>query len=740
MNAEMSNFFPRFPLIRTLHGHLDAFQLSLMRSIMQVFRRTRFCLVLLIVVFICQPIWGQPADKYTEPIKAFEEFVKTQMEADRMTGLSVAFMKDDFVWAKGYGYADLENQVPATEKSAYRLASVTKPMTATAIMQLVEKGKIDLDAEVQTYAPYFPRKPWPVTVRQLLGHLGGISHYKNYDLEGHFKEHKNTRDAIAIFDNFDLGAEPGTKYNYSSYGYNLLGAVIEGASGQSYGEYMRQNIWEPLGMTETRMDDPLDVIPHRVRGYQLVDGKIKNSEFVDISSRFAAGGTRSTVLDLLKFAKGLNDRKILSESSIALMYESMATKDGRLTGYGMGWGTDNANGRFFVSHSGGQQETRTILYNFPTRNLIVAAGCNFEGGNPTSYARRLIELILDEPMIIHIYAGDKINLDLLAGIANVYSDGLVYFDKTQKTVTSNEAELAAAFAYFNKNVNRAALAADSKSTSQKIRDGRHPVAGLAFAKMGSFMASKLQDKFGAAQLEAYRQAGPIPFFADYVTTYKKDSKFSKAVRFDAAFEKTIAQWQQDWQKTWTPETRSLTITPGSDFDALAAQLQPVFARAQVYPNFVEAFNQSIQQLALRGEREKALKAGKVGVDLYPNSDGLNAYYGIAQIFFGDSENGKAFIKKAAAINANGVAGPNGLNNMAYQLAGIGKVEAGMAILQTAVELYPKEANLYDSIGEFYLKQDQKEKAIEFYQKALQIDPNLASAKSMLEKINAVTVK
>ena len=702
---------------------------------MKLIQRTRFCFVLLIVVCICQPVWGQSADKYAEQIENFEEFVRKQMEADRMTGLSVAFMKDDFVWAKGYGFADLENQVPATEKSAYRLASVTKPMTATAIMQLVEKGKIDLDAEVQTYVPYFPRKNWPITVRQLLGHLGGISHYKNYDLEGHIKEHKSTREAIAIFENFDLVAEPGTRYNYSSYGYNLLGAVIEGASGQSFGEYMRQNVWAPLEMTDTRMDDPHDLISNRVRGYQFVEGKIKNSEFVDISSRFAAGGTRSTVIDLLKFGRGLNDRKILSEKNIARMYESMATKDGRLTDYGMGWGTGSASGRFFISHSGGQQETRTILYNYPTKNLIVAAGCNFEGGNPSLYAQRLIELILDEPVIIRVYTHDKINYDLLAGIANVYSDGLVYFEKAQTPLTINQPELAEAFTYFNKNVNRIELEANDKNTPQKIRDGRHPVAEQPFVKMGSYMAAKLQERFGAIQLDSYRKDGPIPFFADYIAAGKKDSKISKTMRFDLAFEKMIAQWQQDWQKTWNQETRNLRITPASDFDALAAQLKPMFAGAQVYPNFVDGFNQAIQQLALRGEREKALKAGKLGVELYPASDALNAYYGIAQVFFGDPENGKAFIKKASAINANGLASPGGLNSMAYQIAGIGKVEAGMAILQVAVELYPQAANLYDSLGEFYLKQDQKEKAIEFYNKALQIDPNLESAKRMLAKIN-----
>jgi tetratricopeptide (TPR) repeat protein len=341
-------------------------------------------------------------------------------------------------------------------------------------------------------------------------------------------------------------------------------------------------------------------------------------------------------------------------------------------------------------------------------------------------------------VIIRAYAGDKIDFDLLAGAANVYNDGLVYFEKAQKPLTANQPELTEAFAYFNKNVNRTALQADYKGASQKIRDGRHPAAGQPFAKIGSIMAAKLQEKFGTTQVDAYRRAGPIPFFADYITTYKKDPNIPKAMRFDAAFEKMMAQWQQDWQKTWNQETRNLAITPASDFEALATKLRSMFAGAQVYPSFVNGFNQSIQQLALSGQREKALQAGKLGVELYPASDALNAYYGIAQIFFGDPENGKAFIKKAAAINATGVAGPGGLNSMAYQLAGVGKLNAGMAILQTAVELYPKEANLYDSIGEFYLKKDQRAQALEYYHKALQIDPNLESAKRMLEKISATT--
>jgi CubicO group peptidase (beta-lactamase class C family) len=301
---------------------------------MKQLNRKHIWLVLLTVFITALPISAQ---QYEKQIKAIEDFVVKQMKVDKIPGLSIGFYKNDFIWAKGFGYADLENKTPASARSAYRLASNTKSMTAVAILQLVEQGKVDLDAEVQTYVPYFPRKRWPVTVRQLLGHLGGISHYRNHVVESHIKEHKDTRDALAIFADFDLVAEPGTKYNYSSYGYNLLGAVVEGAARQPYGDYLRENLWEPLGMDDTHMDDPGEILPNRVRGYRLIDGEVKNSEYVDISSRFAAGGTRSTVIDLLKYARGLNTTKVLSRESIDLMHTPMTKKDGRYIIYGMGW-------------------------------------------------------------------------------------------------------------------------------------------------------------------------------------------------------------------------------------------------------------------------------------------------------------------------------------------------------------------------------------------------------------------
>lgn len=351
---------------------------------------------------VAQPSETKADDQYADKLRAFEEFVRQQMEKNKVPGLTIGFVKDDYMWVKGFGYIDLENHVPAKADSAYRLASVQKSMTAAAILQLVELKKINLDAEIQTYVPYFPKKKFPITVRQLLYNLGGIPHYVNRDVEQHIKEHKTTREAIAIFENFDLVAEPGTKFSYSSYGYNLLGAAIEGATKQSYGDYMREHVWEPLGMNSTRLDDPLEIIPNRVRGYQLIEGELRNSEFIDVSSRFAAGGTRGTVVDLLKFMKGLNEGKLLSPESIQLMYSATKTRDGSISGfpktagYTMGWNLAPQKSGLVVINDGGQQETRTFILNFPAKKFALAVAQNLERDDDGAIIFRLYELVLHE--------------------------------------------------------------------------------------------------------------------------------------------------------------------------------------------------------------------------------------------------------------------------------------------------------------------------------------------------------
>ncbi len=693
-----------------------------------------FLLFVQALAFSSFSVSGQTVNPYQTQLAEFEEFVKKQMAADKIPGLSVGFIKDDVMWAKGFGYADLENKSPAKAESMYRLASVAKPMTATAILQLVEKGKINLDAEVQTYVSYFPKKKFPVTVRQLLAHLGGISHYKNYDVEGHFKDRKNTRESIAVFESFDLVSEPGTRFNYSSYGYNLLGAIIEGASGQSYADYMRENIWKPLGMDGIRMDDPTEIIPNRVRGYQLVGGNIKNSEFVDISSRFAAGGTRANVIDLLRFGKGINEGKILSKPSLDLMFNSMATKTGETVNYSAGWVTNSTNGRFTLSHSGGQQETSTHLFLFPSRKLVIAITTNLEGAERAPYITRLFEMLTGEAWNTNAYIANGQNkVPLYLAMQTAFEEGRAHFEKTGKAFSAGE-ETAQAFALFNQTLNGESLQNGGQDLTRKINQGRR-MASSPFIKIGSFMAQKLYEKHGAQRLADYSNTGAITFFNDYIEL--KD--IPKEFRFNEAIETNVVAWKKSWSKTNTAATRQIIINSESDFDALGKQLRANFAGAEVYPNFSGNMITALEQLATQGDFTKALKAGEIAVELYPELDRTIAYHGILLVVSGEKEKGKQTLRRSISINPDGLASAPSLNNFAYVMERIGRRDSGIEVLQTAIELYPQEANLYDSLGEFYFKKEMKEKAREFYKKALEINPNFPNAenaRATLKKLEA----
>ncbi len=689
-----------------------------------------------VCLFVCLSVVG-PVSAQTDlqtRIKAFEEFARAQVAQDPIPGLSIGFIKDDFTWAAGFGFSDLENQVPAKAESAYRLASVTKPMTAFAVLKLAEAGKLDLDAEVQTYVPYFPRKKWPVTVRALLGHLGGISHYRDYSKEGHFKRHMDTREAIAVFENFELEAEPWSRFNYSSYGYNLLGAVIESASGKPYGQYMREALWGPLGMDATRLDDPDALIPNRVRGYRPgPDGSAINSEFIDISSRFAAGGTRSTVPDLLKFARGILQGRVLPPERLDEMFTPMSTSGGESTGYGMGWGITSVNGRFAVAHSGAQQETSTNLIIFPTLNFAIAFACNFEGGQRAPYVEALYRLVQDEAYPAPAYTGSRETDAVYHAMSQALEWGGSHYDRYRSPL--NEDKLDAAFEYFLDCVDSAKLETDFAAQRQKIDSGRHPRAGRPMVALGSYMALQIERQLGTEALEKAHAQGPVEFFSAYLQAADRAGLPDRR-RFSRPFARMVAQWREDWNRTWTARVWDLATLPPKEFGAEAAKLKDAFLGKRIYPNLMSRFDESVEAAHLGGAVGKADDWATTAVELYPELDQANLLAGLTALAEGRSPRASELIAKASRINPRGAASPGALNGWAYRFKGLGQAETGLGLLQIAVTLYPREANLYDSVAEFHLAAGRRDLAIEWYRKALEIDPQFENAKKMLEKILA----
>lgn len=673
--------------------------------------------------------------KYGEALERFENYVNERLAFDRGVGLSVGFIKDDFIWVKGFGYADLENKTPTKAESAYRLASITKTFTAIGILQLVEKGKIDLDAEVQTYVPYFPKKKWPVTVRLLLGHLGGISHYRDYDKEGHIKEHKNTKEALAIFSGFDLVAEPGTKYNYSSYGFNLLGAVIEGASGQSYGDYIRENIFVPLGMENSRLDDPGDLISNRVKGYRLINNQIRNSEFVDISSRFAGGGTRSTAVDMLKYARGVIEGKLLKKETAEMMFTSMATRGGRFTGYGMGWSVRPWHGHFQVAHGGAQAETATYLLILPKIKFAIFMGSNREGFPLGSYVVRLTELVLSEDLNSRPFTSEKETLALLSACDRLFSYGLGYYDWKNAPLTEDEEQLKEAFAFFNQYMDLRALKKNFKETKKKIDSGIHPGSKQAFTKIGSFMAAKLIEAYGADALKKYQKEGFFTFFNDFINISQKWPAQKRAFTFPGKFIKLFSRWHKDWNRTYTDYARNLVITPQLDIKGLAARLKKDFANARVYPDFKGEMISIGWSFLRQDEEDRAFDIFTACDTLYPDSPNVLVSLACVHLRKGNIESSRNLFKRALKIDPESDAvSSRFLGSFARHLAERKKGKALLALASIALELHPTKAEVHQAVGDLYLEAGQKEKAIEYYRKAISLGLDFSELKTILEKL------
>ena len=671
----------------------------------------------------------------------FEQFVKNQMEKDKIPGLTIGFMKDDQVWVKGFGYADLENKVPAQADSVYRLASVTKTMTGTAIMQLVERGKMKLDEEIQTYVPYYPKQKWPVTVRQLLVHLGG-----GQTGSGIGPEYVSPREVVARISKYPIKNEPGVKFDYQTSGYNLLGAAIEEVSGQSFGEYLRENIWSPMGMKDTRMFNAKEVVPNTVQGYELVDGQIKKAPFLDVSSRFGGGGAIGTVPDMLRWAHNVEHKRILSQSSLDLMFTPVADKRGRWAGiddgvwyYTFGWQVFPVNGRYVFYNDGGQTGTNTMVLHIPSQNLTIAFACNLMTIDRMPYVKALYQAVTDQTWDIPVYTKDKFDADVYRGMSDTFNYGSLDFERHRQSMATGAAEAAKAFAYFNRVVSRDALRGNYDATDTAITDGRHPVANAAFIKVGSQMAAALDKKYGRERADTYHLAGAIPFFADYIKMYQANPRYPAELRFDATFEKLVESWNQDWMKSWNDYTRRFDFTAGSDLKNIEQNLKPLFAHADVYPNLNRQLFDLRTQFEAKKDWQSAAETARIATELYPQSDRNAVFYAISLTLLGKKDEARALLRSALAMNPKGMASAGVLNQVALAIVAAEKIDeaqrlnAAFTWLEIATEIHPNDANLFATLGDLYQKSGQSAQAVEAYKKALAIDPNLEKAKTALKK-------
>jgi tetratricopeptide (TPR) repeat protein len=472
------------------------------------------------------------------------------------------------------------------------------------------------------------------------------------------------------------------------------------------------------------MDSPSDLIPNRVKGYRLLGGKVANSEFVDVSSRFAGGGTRSSVIDLLKYAQGIMVGKLLKPETWRTMFTSMSTQGGWLTGYGMGWRVGPLKGHFQVNHSGSQPETRTSLLILPFEKFAVAVGVNLERADLTPYVQRLAELVLDEDLDSTAYLPNPWEQALFNAVWQTYSYGLSQFLFQGKATARNIQEQKAAFEYFNKTLDPSAIKKDPETTRKRLTAGIQPAAGEPFTKVGSYMAWKLTQVHGEARLRVYHR-DPLIFFSDYLKIADNPYPLNRDIS------QLLNDWRKDWERTYTSDLRKIHITADADIAELGTQLKRSFPGARIYPDF----SRELRRVALFFLDQRDFRNGlgllELSTDLYPQ-DTLSWFSRAAGHFWmGDVERAQVLLRKAHQLSPDIM---DEINALASDLWGAKRINELISLAEVVLELYPRNAGQRVELARVYLSLGDKENAIKYLREALKINPRLKEVEAQLSEL------
>ena len=323
-----------------------------------------------------------------ETNKAIDDYVETEMTRQRLPGVSLAIVKNgQLVYAKGYGFANLEHQVPVKPLTIFQSGSVGKQFTATAVMMLVEEGKINLDEKISKYLGEVTPAWKDITIRHLLTHTSGLTDYpEDFDFRRDYTEEDLLKRAQAITPAF----KQGEKWQYSNLGYVTLGILIHKVSGQFYGDFLQQRVFKPLGMTNTRIISEADIIPNRAAGYHFVRNEVKNQDWVSPSLNTTADGALYfTVLDMAKWDAALYGETLVKKSSLEQMWTPVKLNNNTTYDYGFGWFVTQMNGHRLIEHGGAWQGFTSYIGRYVDDKITVIVLDNLAGGNAGKIGRHV---------------------------------------------------------------------------------------------------------------------------------------------------------------------------------------------------------------------------------------------------------------------------------------------------------------------------------------------------------------
>jgi CubicO group peptidase (beta-lactamase class C family) len=328
-----------------------------------------------------------------------DAIAKDAVESGSAVGLSIAIAKGDTtLLAKGYGLGDVEHAVPATKETVYRIGSITKQFTAVGILLLMQDGEITLDEPITRFLPEYRTQGHTVTIRHLLHHTSGIKSFTNlWSYRTELRNDVSHEDVFGRFQDLPFNFTPGDQFRYCNSGYYLLGVILEKVSKKSYRVFLKERVFQTVGLNHTCYDTHAQIIPNRASGYARIGKELQNAGYVSMTQPFSAGALASTVEDLITWQRALVNHKLLSADSLKMMTTPGKLNDGKPTSYGLGVFVRRLDGRVAIRHGGGIKGFRSALAYFPDTDHTIAALANCESSRP--------EKVLDK-VARHLFAGE----------------------------------------------------------------------------------------------------------------------------------------------------------------------------------------------------------------------------------------------------------------------------------------------------------------------------------------------
>ena len=401
-----------------------------------------FAFLLISGIFINSSIAQSVTDK--QLTTKFDQLLSEQFKTGETGATALVSRKGQIIYKKAFGMANMELNIPMQPDNVFRIGSISKQFTAVAILQLMEKGKLNLQDDITKFIPDYPTHGHKITIEHLLTHTSGIMSYTNMvEFGAIMRLDKKPEEMIAFFKNQPMEFAPGTKWNYNNSGYFLLGYIIEKLSGKTYPEYVEENFFKPLGMTNSYYGSDSKIIKNRAAAYSKNEKGFVNAEPLSMTQPYAAGSLQSTVEDLYKWNQAIHSFRLVKKESLDKAFTPYVLADGKKTNYGYGWSLGNIQGSPVIQHGGGINGFLTMGIYLPKEDVFVAVFSNCECNGPEDVATKLGALAIGKPYEYKESTSDTISMKQVTGVYEMegndekryisYADGKLYSQRNRNT-------------------------------------------------------------------------------------------------------------------------------------------------------------------------------------------------------------------------------------------------------------------------------------------------------------------